>query len=174
MRAIFLIAAALLAWPASAEVFIDLGLTAADVSSRFVGRAMTVDRSELGAHAGLGFRRRFERSDIGVRLELDDLGSDTLFAVRAFDYRRLRSERLAFTAFIGAARLDRPTPAFGFYLGGGAQLRNAFGDWNLNLELRLAEKVARDSLLPTDPAPERSPDNFHDVIGFSVYLSRGF
>lgn len=162
------------ATPANAEVFVTLGATAVDITSRYAGASYTVDSSESGLHAGVGFRRELEHGSIGARIEYDDLGSNDLLSVRAFDYRRyLGSERFAFTAFIGAARLDRATPAFGYHLGIGLQIRNILTRWDLNLDWRQAEKVARDNLLPTDPQGQ-SPDNFHDVAGISLYLSRGF
>lgn len=158
---------------AHAEVFFDVGVNAARIDSRFAGRSDTVDRSETGLHAGIGARRALERGDIGARLELDNFGSDLFLAVRAFDYRYRLSERLALNAFIGAGRLDLATPAYGFYLGGGVQLREFVRDWDLNIDLRMAKRVARDNLLPSDPVGP-SPDNFHDVSSLSVYLSRRF
>ena len=166
--------ACLFAAPASAEVFVTLGATAVDITSRFAGAPQTVDSSESGLHLGVGFRRELAQGSIGARIEYDDLGSSDLLGIRAFDYRRyLGAERFAFNAYIGAARLDRATPAFGFYGGVGAQFRDIFSRWDLNIDLRLAKRVARDNLLPTDPEGP-SPDNFHDVEGISIYLSRGF
>jgi hypothetical protein len=158
---------------ARAEVFVDVGVQATQIDSRFAGRSDTVDRSETGLHAGVGVRRELTRGDIGARVELDNLGSDLFLGVRAFDYRYRLSDRLAINAFIGAGRLDLATPAYGFYLGGGVQLRELVRDWDLSVDLRFAERVARDNLLPNDPIGP-SPDNFHDVAGVSVYLSRRF
>jgi hypothetical protein len=158
---------------AQAEVFVDVGIHATQIDSRFAGRPDTVDRSETGLHAGVGVRRALTRGDVGARIEIDNLGSDLFLALRAFDYRYRRSERLAFNAFIGAGRLDLATPAYGFYLGAGVQLREFVRDWDLNIDVRFAERVARDNLLPTDPVGP-SPDNFHDVAGVSIYLSRRF
>jgi len=167
------IALCLLAMPVHSETFIDAGISATEVTSRFAGGAETVDRSESGAHLGVGFRRELQRGDVGVRLELDNVGSDLLLAVRALDYRRHLSERLALMGFIGAARFDLATPAYGFYLGGGVQFKSLLRDWDLGIDLRFAERVARDNLLPSDPQGP-SPDNFHDVATLSVYFSRGF
>jgi hypothetical protein len=93
--------------------------------------------------------------------------------VRAFDYRRHISQRLALTAFAGAARLDLDTPAHGWYLGGGVQIKELWPRWSLSLDLRLGDKLARDNVLPTDPQGGR-PDNFYDLSGLTIYLSRGF
>ena len=93
--------------------------------------------------------------------------------VRALDYRFHASERLAVGAFFGAARLDLATPAYGYYLGGGVHFKELIARWDLGLELRFGDKVARDNVLPSDPQGGR-PDNFYDLSGISVYLSRRF
>ena len=85
--------------------------------------------------------------NIGVRLELDDVDSNLLIAVRALDYRYSISDRLAVGAFLGAARLDLATPAHGYYLGGGVQLKELVRGWDLSIDLRLGDKLARDNLL---------------------------
>jgi hypothetical protein len=116
---------------------------------------------------------RRERGDIGVRLELDVLDSDLLLAVRALDYRYNLSDRFAIGAFIGAARLDLATPAYGYYLGGGVQFKEIMPRWDLSLDLRFADKIARDNILPSDPQGGR-PDNFYDVSGIGLYLGYRF
>jgi len=173
MRAL-LLGLSLIALPASAELFVDVGITDADIDSRIAGRPDTVNRTESGLHLGVGARRSVgERSDLSVRLELDNLGSDLMLAVRALDYRYNVSEKFAVNAFLGVARLDLATPAYGFYVGAGVQWKEVLSGWDLSLDLRWAERVARDNLLPSDPTGP-SPDNFHDVAGISVYLSRRF
>jgi hypothetical protein len=159
--------------PVYAETFFDAGVSAFDITSRFAGRPDTVNRSESGAHVGIGVRRELARGDVGVRMELDNAGSNLWLAVRALDYSRHLSERLALSGFIGAARLDLATPAYGFYGGAGVQFKNLLRSWDLNLDLRVGKRVARDNLLPSDPRGQ-SPDNFHDVVALSVYFSRGF
>jgi hypothetical protein len=94
-------------------------------------------------------------------------------AVRALDYRRHLSERIAVSAFLGAARLDLATPAYGYYAGGGVQLKELLPSWDLSIDVRLGDEVARDNLLPSDPQGG-SPDNFYDITGVSVYFSRRF
>lgn len=159
--------------PASADVSIDLGVQSSRVEAD-VATLPTVETTETGLHVGIGASRSVgERNEIGVRLELDNLGSDTLLAVRALDYRRHITPRLAVSAFVGAARLDLATPAYGYYFGGGVQLKDLMTDWDLGLDLRFGDKVARDNLLPTDPQGGR-PDNFYDITGVSLYLRYGF
>lgn len=158
----------------AAEVSVDIGAQVSRIESRIANREDTIDRTESGGHFGFGVSRRIgERNEYGVRIEFDNLGSDLLIAVRAIDYRRHISERLSFGAFLGAARLDLATPAYGYYFGGGVQFRNLMPHWDLNIDLRYGDKVARDNVLPTDPQGG-SPDNFHDILGASLYLSRRF
>jgi len=169
-----LLAASLIATPASGEVFLDVGASSSRIESKIANQIGTVDRTETSVHLGLGARRSVgERSDLSVRVEIDKLGSDLLLAFRALDYRYHISNRFVLTAFLGAARLDLATPAYGYYLGGGGQWKNVISGWDLNLDLRLGDKVARDNLLPTDPQGG-SPDNFHDIYGVSVSMSYRF
>jgi hypothetical protein len=173
---LFLAIACLAAGPAAAEVFVDFGVAATHVESRIASASGPVDDNsrEKGLHLGIGARRPInDNSDIGIRLELDDVGPDRLLALRAFDYRRHRSDRLAFNYFMGAARLSRATPAYGMYLGFGAQFSEFFAGLDLGLDIRYGDKIARDNLLPSDPQGG-SPDNFFDVTGITIYLSHRF
>jgi hypothetical protein len=160
--------------PAAADVFVDFGAQTSRVKARIANRDDTVDSTESGIHVGLGASRQItERSEFGARIELDSMGSDMFLAVRALDYRYHVSERYAVSGFLGAARLDLATPAYGYYFGTGVQLRDLWPRWDLNLDLRYGDKVARDNLLPSDPQGG-SPDNFYDVLGISAYLSYRF
>ena len=173
MRALW-IPILLLAVPAHAEIFVDVGASASRVEAKIALIDDPVDSSDGGLHVGVGARRSIgERGDIGVRLELDSVDSDLLLAVRALDYRRHVSEKLAVGVFIGAARLDLATPAYGYYFGAGVTLKAFLPRWDLSLDLRFGDNVARDNLLPADPQGG-SPDNFYDVTGLSVYLSYRF
>ena len=173
MRAALLVLC-LIARPVGAEAFFDIGVASSRIESRNTNVSARPDRTETGLHLGVGASRRVgERGELSVRLELDDLGSDLLLAVRALDYRRHISERLAFNIFIGAARLDLETPAFGYYYGAGIQFKELVSNWDLSIDLRIADEVARDNLLPSDPQGG-NPDNFRDIFGVSVYLTRRF
>ena len=165
-------AAILSAADARADVFLDFGLHGMHVEAD-VATFTRVTTSASGAHLGAGVRRELANGSIGARVELDDVDGDLLLAVRALDYRRHVSERFALTAFAGAARLDLATPAYGYYLGGGVELKELLPSWTLAIDLRLGDKLARDNLLPSDPQGGR-PDNFYDLTGVSVYLSRRF
>ena len=163
--------AAALAHEAAAEVFVDLGFNSTSVDADLG----TDPRNEIstdasGLHLGLGIRRDLQQGTIGARLELDDLDDEQLLAVRAFDYGRHVSERFTLTAFAGAARLDLETPAYGWYFGGGVQLKDLWPRWSLSVDVRFGDKLARDNF---DSQAVR-PDDFYDLTGVTLYLSRGF
>jgi hypothetical protein len=159
---------------AHAEAFLDLGANISRIDSRIALEPDWTSSNSGGVHIGLGVRRTLSGgNDIGVRLELDNIDSDALLAVRAFDYRFNRSERFAIAAFLGAARLDLATPAYGYYFGGGVQFKDVLAGWDLGVDLRRGDKIARDNVLPSDPQGG-SPDNFYDLTGLSVYFSKRF
>jgi hypothetical protein len=157
---------------AHAEVFVDVGLHSTRVEADVATFTRTTT-TQSGVHVGLGVRRELANGSIGARAELEDVDGDLLLAVRALDYRRHLTQRVAVTAFLGAARLDLATPAHGYYLGTGVQLKELWPNWSLALDLRYGDKIARDNLLPSDPQGGK-PDNFYDLSGISVYFSRRF
>lgn len=162
---------------ASAETFFDVGLNASHIEAKVAtanGPSVRSTETSGGLHVGVGARRTLAGgNEIGVRLELDDVDGNLLVALRPLDYRFNVSERLALGIFLGAARLDLATPAYGYYLGGGLQFKELVRGWDLSLDLRLGDKIARDNLLPSDPQGGSS-DNFYDLTGLSVYLGRRF
>ena len=165
---------ALHAGAALAEPFVDLGLNSSRVGAKIANQQARITTNTTGLHVGVGVRRELPKGgNIGVRLELDDVDSNVLLAVRALDYRFNLSQRLAINAFAGAARLNLATPAYGYYFGGGVQFKDLRPKWDLSIDLRYGDKIARDNLLPTDPQGG-SPDNFYDLTGVSVYLGWRF
>ena len=80
---------------------------------------------------------------------------------------------LGVTGFLGAARYDLATPAYGVYLGAGAQWRDLVPRLDLSLDLRYASKVARDHLVSGDPVGGRG-DSFYDITSAALYLSYRF
>jgi hypothetical protein len=155
---------------AGAELFVDVGYNDSNVEADLGTTLEQTSTDASGLHLGLGLRRELKQGSIGARLELDDLDGESLLAVRALDYRRHLSERFALTAFAGAARLDLDTPAYGYYLGGGVQLKDLWPRWSLGIDLRFGDKLARDNFDPQAPRP----DDFYDLTGVTIYLSRGF
>ncbi|WP_210399159.1 capsule assembly Wzi family protein [Steroidobacter denitrificans] len=162
--------------PRGAELFVDAGVNLSRATI-FPGdgspRHTTSD--EVAPHIGLGARRAVsDRSDLGVRVEFDRIDGEALLAVRALDYRYRFRNPLAFSLFIGAARYELATPAYGYYLGAGVQWRDILPQFDLGLDWRYADKVARDKLLASDPAIDPRPDIFYDISGWSLSLSRRF
>jgi hypothetical protein len=125
-------------------------------------------------YLGIGARRRVsERSDLGVRLELDQTQGYRLLSIRALDYRFRWHPRVAVSAFLGAGRYDVGLPADGYYYGVGFQYRDIVPDWDLSFDLRHWDKLGRDKTLSTDPPS--TPDRtrlFFDIDGVTLYLSR--
>jgi hypothetical protein len=161
--------------PAGAELFVDAGLNSNKVSvdvSREIPRFNTA--TDTSGHFGIGARRAVSaHSDLGVRMELDDIDGHALIGFRALDYRYRFHGPLAVGGFLGAARYDLATPAYGIYGGVGAQWRDLFKGWDLGMDVRYATKVARDRLLPSDP-PSARPDLFYDITSATLYVSRRF
>ena len=95
--------------------------------------------------------------------------------MRAIDYRYRFGSPLAVTAFLGAARYDLATPAYGYYLGAGLQWRDILPKFDLSLDLRYADKVARDRFAETDTdtstEPDTRPDSFYDITSATLSLS---
>jgi len=161
-----------------AELFVDAGVNASQVRLDLDGLApLTTSSVGVGAHFGVGARRAVSaHNDLGVRLELDAVDGHALLGVRALDYRYRFSDALALSLFGGVDRYDLATPAYSIYFGTGVQWRNFLGalpGWDLGLDLRHAQNIARDHVLPTDPQGPR-PDSFYKIDGAVLYLSRHF
>jgi hypothetical protein len=162
--------------PHGAELFVDAGVAASRVTIRLGDLSPKQTTStEFTPHFGIGARRSVTaRSDLGVRAEIDRIDDHMLLAVRALDYRYRTASPLAFSVFLGAARYDLATPAYGYYMGGGVQWRNFLPGFDLGLDLRYGDKVARDKLLPSDPGSQRRPDSFYDITSATLSLSYRF
>lgn len=168
------------------EVFVDAGLNVSRFEYDPSDKGLTPIRevTTTGPHLGVGARRSIsEYSDFGVRLEMDEIDGETAIGVRAIDYRYRFRGNLAVGAFFGALRYEGPTPAYGYYGGINAQLRNVLPRLDLNLDVRATDKVARDTVLPSDPGPVQPTDppvgnGWGDVIyqiySANLYLSYKF
>jgi hypothetical protein len=157
------------------EVFVDAGVQAnrqnVDLTS---ATTRTNGPLRTGAHFGVGARRFVsEHSDLGARIEADDVQGHSLIGVRALDYRYRFHNPLALSFFLGAARYALGTPAYGIYYGAGLQWRNLLPGWDFGVDYRYANSVARDHLLPTDPQSPR-PDSFYNISLFTASISRHF
>ncbi len=159
----------------SAQVFVDAGVNANKVSVNLTENSPTTSSAPAYAsHLGIGARRSVSpHGELGARLELDDIDGHLLIGARAIDYRYLFASPFALSGFVGAARYDLGTPAYGIYGGVGGQWRDIAKDWDLGMDLRFAWNVARDHLLPSDPHSAR-PDSFYDITSATLYVTRHF
>jgi hypothetical protein len=158
-----------------AELFVDAGVEVNKVRVD-LGPPNPVTTSALGvgAHFGLGARRAVsQNNDLGVRLEVDGVQGHSLIGVRAVDYRYRFGDAFALGLFAGVDRYNLATPAYSLYWGGGVQWRNVLPEWDLGLDLRYGQNIARDKVLPTDPLADR-PDSFYKIASGVLFLSRRF
>ena len=157
------------------EVFVEAG---ANLNRQNIDLTDATTRKNgpysAGPHLGVGARRFVSNhSDLGARVEVDDVQGHSLIGVRALDYRYRFNSPLTLEFFLGAARYAQATPAYGLYYGGGVQWRNLFPGWDVGLDYRYANSVARDHLLPSDPQSER-PDSFYNISLFTASVSYHF
>jgi opacity protein-like surface antigen len=124
------------------------------------------DDTSSGPHVAIGVRGTVsQHSDIGTRIELDDIDGNTLIGVRAVDYRYRVGDNLA--------RYGVDTAAYGYYGGLGAQWRNVSPRLDIGLDVRASDKIARDAVLPTDPESTWS-DVIYQIYSANLYLSYRF
>jgi hypothetical protein len=159
------------------ELFVDVGATA---NRQNVDLTASIPRKtgpfDFGGHFAVGARRFVsDHSDLGARVEFDNIQGHGLLGVRALDYRYRFDGPLALNVFIGAARYSLATPAYSIYYGAGLQWRNLLRGWDLGFDYRYADSVARDHLLPSDPpnVGDRN-DSFYNISIFTLSLSRHF
>src|SRR5215472_2863386 len=163
---------------AGAEWFVDAGVNASRVNIDLNGALPTTTTSlGFGPHFGIGARRAVSHNnDLGVRAEFDTVDGHSLIGVRPLDWRYRFGDAFALGAFGGVDRYDLATPAYSIYLGGGLQWRNFLGalrGWDLGLEVRHGQNIARDKVLPTDVSGPR-PDSFYKITSGVLYISRRF
>ncbi|MBV9697473.1 MAG: hypothetical protein JO005_11145 [Gammaproteobacteria bacterium] len=158
------------------ELFIDMGAHSLRVRTDLTELTpRTTGPARTGGHVGLGARRSVsEHSDLGARLEFDEVAGHALTGVRLLDYRyRFGSNPLAVGVFAGAARYALATPAYGIYYGLGLQWRDALPHLDISAEGRYYDSIARDRLLPSDIHTTR-PDSFYDIFGAVLSLTYRF
>jgi hypothetical protein len=158
-----------------AEVFVDAGMNVNKVRASLQPTIpATSSKWGFDPHIGAGARRAVsDNNDLGVRVEADQVDGHSLLGVRAIDYRYRFSQHFALGLFAGVARYNLATPAYSEYAGLGAQWRNVLPKWDLGIDFRYAQNVARDHLLASDPRGPR-PDSFYKIETGLLYLSRRF
>lgn len=159
------------------ELFVDAG---ANGSRSTINPTADVPKIRVGTQYGYHFAvgaRRFvsEHSDLGTRIEADQANGHNLLGVRLLDYRFHYKGPLALSVFIGAARYNLATPAYGFYYGAGLQYRDVLPGWDVGVDLRYNDTIARDHLLPGDPPNVGfRNDSFYNILSPTLTISRRF
>lgn len=160
----------------STELFVDVGAHRSSVyfiPADNLPRYMT--EPNIGLHMGIGARRLVStRMALGMRLELDGVESRQLLSLRLLDTQYRLGESFALTGFFGAARYHVRLPAYGYYWGAGFQLRDVVPGWDVSLDVRHHEKLARDKYYADDPGRDNRNDMFWDIKSTALYLSRKF
>ncbi|HTC14809.1 MAG TPA: capsule assembly Wzi family protein [Steroidobacteraceae bacterium] len=158
------------------ELFIDVG---ANLNKVLVDILNTEPRYNTGLSVGpdLGFGARraiSENQDFGVRLEALGVRDHALLAARLIDYRYRFGRHFALTGFAGAARYSEATPAYGWWLGAGAQWRDLLPHWDLNFDYFSGVELARERSLPSDPQDGYRSEAFYSPSGVRLYMSFKF
>jgi hypothetical protein len=158
------------------ELFVDAGVNANRVRIDLEkGLPITTSKIAYGPHFGFGARRAVsEKNDLGVRIELDqNVDGHSLLGARALDYRHRFTDHFALNLFAGVARYNLATPAYSLYGGTGVQWRNILPKWDVGVDFRFAQNVARNHVLATDIQGVR-PDSFYKIQSGTLYLTRRF
>ena len=160
---------------AGGELFVDVGANANRVRIDLnQSLPITTTPTAYGYHVGMGARRAVsEHNDLGVRLEADQVDGHNLLGFRFVDYRYRFGEHFAFGGSFGVARYDLATPAYSLYAGLGPQWRNVIPGWDLGLDARYAQNVARNRVLESD-VPGPRPDSFYKIETLLFYGTRHF
>jgi hypothetical protein len=159
------------------QTFVEAGLNEYRVrTDLFSVATRTTSAHKSTPHFAFGARRSVtDHSDLGTRIEFDDIASHSLIGVRLVDYRYRFDGPLAMGAFIGAERYAVATPAYGFYYGAGIQWRNVVPGCDAGVEFRYSDSIARTHVLPTDPPNDGARnDSFYDVTSTLFTLSYRF
>ncbi len=125
---------------------------------------------------GFGINKKVSANSlVGTKIELQRIEGSLLTTFRAIDYRYILDEQWQIGAFIGAARYDYRSPAYGYTVGfGGFYQPKGWKNWSIGTEMQLMDKIARDKIHPDDLPASTGPDTFTNMIGLAVTLSYNF
>jgi len=157
------------------ELFADAGAGAYRIRTD-LNQVLPITTSNVlfGPHVAFGARREVSpNNDWGVRLELDQVNGHSLIGARPIDYRHRYGDMFALSWFAGVDRYNVATPAYSLYAGMGAQWRDVLPKWDIGVDLRYAQNIARTRVLPTDVTGPR-PDTFYKIESLVGYISRRF
>ena len=164
------------------ERFVDLGVSGGRIGLDLGGFSAASEaapeqyQNVHSPHLGVGVRRAIStNNDLGVRIEVDNFNG-MMLGLRIIDWRYRIGSHFAIGAFGGFARYNAPSPAQGYYYGGGVQWRRLFGGWDLSLDDRVFSTLQRDKLLPSDQAAAQNGDpvEWYDMNAPTLYLSHDF
>jgi len=161
--------------PQGGEWFVDVGGNVNRVITAVAPLPSEASSLHVGAHLAVGGRRAVsEHNDFGARVEYDEgVDGHYLIGFRALDWRYRFDNPLAFGLFVGAARYSTITPATSLYAGLGLQWRDIWRHWDLDLDGRYGDNLARDHVLASDFQGTR-PETFYRIQSLALYLSRHF
>jgi hypothetical protein len=165
--------------PEGSELYVDAGMNVNEVRVNLAPATPQFSTQlQVDPHFALGARRAVAAGhDLGVRVELDEAASHALYGFRFFDYRRRYGDSFAVDLGLGVDRYQLATPAYSMYGAIGAEWRNFWPTllpkFDLGIDFRYAQNVARDHVLATDQAAPR-PDSFYKIESAVLYLSRRF
>jgi len=161
--------------PLGTELFVDAGVNANQVRTDLEkGIPITTSKVMFGPHFALGARRAVtDNADLGVRVEVDQVDDHSLVGVRPLDYRYRFGDKFALSLFAGVNRYNLATPAYSLYGGLGGQWRDVIPKWDVGVDFRYAQNIARNHVLATDVQGVR-PDSFYKIESVVGYISRKF
>jgi len=165
--------------PKGSELFVDAGVNVNKVSVNLNPEIPQFSTAlQVDPHFGLGARRAVSaNNDLGVQVELDEAASHALYGFRFLDYRHRFGDSFALDMGLGVDRYQLATPAYSMYGVLGVQWRNFWPallpKFDLGLDFRYAQNVARYHVLATDPTGDR-PDSFYKSDSAVLNLSRRF
>ena len=160
--------------PLGTELFVDAGAEVYRVREDAQKGLPVITSNGVGPHGAIGARRAVsDNNDLGVRVEFDRVDGHALMGVRALDYRYRFGDTFAMGAFLGVDRYAVATPAYSLYGGIGAQWRNVLPQWDIGIDVRHAQNIARTHVLASDP-PGVRPDTFYKIESLVTYISRHF
>jgi hypothetical protein len=170
LRLVFFVCSLLPFSSAMAESFVavEIGAAYSDVESSGAGPDDGVDGTDTGYHFGVGAYRNQDESRwvYGVKLEAEDVQGNMLLGLRAIDVGFLITPRITLKGFLGAARYDLATAAYGWRVGLGASYQLA-EHWVLAADIVYNDKLARDS-------GGGNVSVFYDIIQAVGYLQYRF
>jgi hypothetical protein len=148
LRLMFFVCSLLSLSSAMAESFVavEIGAVYSDIDSSGPGDDLGIVGTDTGYHFGVGAYRNQDESRwvYGVKLEVEDVQGNVLLGLRAIDVGYLVTPRFALTGFLGAARYDLATAAYGWRFGLGTSYQLA-EHWVLAADLVYNDKLSRDS-----------------------------